>query len=129
MPQRTYDVRTAALTVDADAKWVDNLLSHFDVPGCIGSRQGVQREISDAGLRAIASIRILQTDIGVSLERAVELVRDALSRRGNLESLVTARGSRIDIRVDALEAELQARLPDALEAVPRRRRGRPRKAK
>lgn len=129
MAQRTYDVRTVALTLDVDPKWIDNLLSHYDVPGCTGSKQGVQREITDPGLRAIAVIRMLQTDIGVSVQRAVQLVQRAIANQGNLDTLRTERGSRIDLQFGALESEVQARLAEALEAVPRRRRGRPRKTK
>ena len=124
---RTYDVHVVALTIDAPVKWVDNLLSHHLVPGCTGGRQGVSRRISDIGLTAIATVRLLGADLGIPLPTAVALVRDAASGVG-IGPLRTTAGIRIDVPSGFLD-ELQERLRDALQAAPRRVRGRPPRAR
>lgn len=127
MSARAYDVHVVALTIDAPVKWVDNLLSHHDVPGCSGGRQGVARRISDVGLTAIATIRLLGADLGISLPNAVALVRGAATEAG-IGPLRSGAGTRIDVPSGFLD-ELRERLRDALQAAPRRVRGRPPRAR
>lgn len=119
---RSYDVRTVALTVGADAKWVDNLLSHHRVPGCASERQGVQRQITDDGLLAIAIIRILNQELEIPLARATRLVTDGALSNGVVR---TPSGIRVEVPVAILAQALRGQLLDALEAAPRVRRGRP----
>lgn len=124
---RAYNVHVVALTIDVPVKWVDNLLSHHDVPGCSGGRQGVSRRISDLGLASIAIIRLLGADLGIPLPNAVALVRVAATETG-IGPLRSAAGTRIDLPSGFLD-ELQDRLRDALQAAPRRARGRPPRAR
>lgn len=123
MTPRTYDVWVTALTLGVDTKWLDNLLSHHDIPGCAGARQGVARRISDQGLLAIALIHLLHSELGIPLGRAAALVRTAVAEN-SLDSIRTASGIRLAVPLRELEAELRARLPDALQAAPRIARGR-----
>lgn len=81
---RAYDVRTVALATGTTVKWVDNLLSHHDVPGVLNARQGVERRVSDGGLFAIEMTRILNREFGVPVRRAVALVRAFMPVRGPL---------------------------------------------
>lgn len=126
MSPRSYDVRVVALTIDSPAKWVDNLLSHHDLPGCSGGKQGVARRITDTGLTAIAIVRLLSGDLGIPVSSAVALVRDAGigSTGSDTSSLRTASGVRIELP-PGFAGTLRDRLLDALQAAPRRPRGRP----
>ena len=124
MAQRSYDVRVVALTIDAPIKWVDNLLSHHEIPGCTRARQGVERKITDSGLRAIAIVRALNHELAIPLARCAALVRDAAT--DGFGALQTSGGIRIELPVERIEEQLRSRLIDALEAVPRVARGRPR---
>lgn len=117
---RLYDVRVVALTIDAPAKWVDNLLSQHLVPGCEKSRRGVQRRISESGLRAIAAIRTLNSELALPVHAAVQLVRESDSPG----LYRTQSGVRVELPWAQLEARLQTRLIDALQAAPRVPRGR-----
>ncbi len=102
---------------------MDNLLSHHDVPGCIGGRQGLARRVSDLGVLAIAAVRLLSSDLGISVSHAVVLVREGASGSG-LGVLRTAGGVRVELP-SRFAAEIQERLADALQAAPRPPRGRP----
>lgn len=126
MTHRTYDVRVIALTLDAPIKWIDNLLSHHEVPGCTRDRQGVGRRISDLGLLAIGVVRVLSEELQIPLAAATKLVREAVTGDG-IGPLRTSSGLRIDLPSHQLERDLQDRLRDALEAAPVVARGRPRK--
>ena len=63
---RFYHVDIARFAANADQKWVDNLLSHYDVPGVDGAKQGLARRISAVGVYHIALIRSLTRDAGIS---------------------------------------------------------------
>lgn len=127
MSQRSYDVRVVALTLGVDVKWLDNLLSHHAVPGCVGARQGIKRRITDHGLRAIAAVRLLGTELGIPVGRALELIRRSMLD-GEQFQLRSNSGIVIELPWSDIERDLQARLIDALQAAPRVARGRPRRA-
>jgi len=122
---RSYDVAVTALTVDAPLKWIDNLLSHHEVPGCSGSRQGIERRVSDHGVLCIAVIRLLNAELRIPLAHAVQIVAEGYDGRG-LGELRTPSGIRIQLPLADIEHTLHARLLDALQSAPPRRRGRPR---
>ena len=123
---RSYDVRTAALAVGSDLKWLDNLLSRHRLPGVSGGRQGLARRISDEGLLAIALARSLNQDVGVSVDRAVELTSAALLGRDRTSTRV-ALGPAVDLVLDlpAFEAKLRGQVIHAMETIGHVRRGRP----
>lgn len=124
---RAYDVRVVALTTNTSAKWVDNLLSHHALPGVEKSRQGVQRQITDDGVLAIALVRCLTRSAGFGTPTAVGIVCRALeARRGSDVVLPLAPGVALRIDVSLVEQDLRERLADAIDAAPRVRRGRPR---
>lgn len=122
----TYDVKSVALAVAVSHKWLDNLLSHNDLPGVQRARQGVVRRISPDGLLAIEVARILVSDLGMPVWRAAEIVGIAFQhRRGPDLTVVTRSGLRLDIPVSAIVPHLQQRIAEAMEAIPRVPRGRP----
>ena len=122
---RAYDVRTVALALDVQPKWLDNLLSHHALTGVTRSRQGVERHISDDGVLAIQLVRLL-ADLGVSVARAASMTREILATR-TTDELRFADESGIVLLFPkaALEKRIRERLIDALDAVPRIARGRP----
>lgn len=125
---RTYTVRLIALTVGVEVKWVDNLLSHFAIDGVTRSRQGVERQISDAGLLAIELIRALHVELRIPVVNAVMLTRQALATRGRGgQDLVLESGLRVAIPYATLEQRLRAQMMEAMESVARIPRGRPRR--
>ena len=125
---RTYTVRLVALTIGVEVKWVDNLLSHFALDGVTRSRQGVERQISDAGLLAIELIRALHVELRIPVVNAVMLTRQALATRGRGgQDLMLESGLRVAIPYATLEQRLRAQMMEAMESVARIPRGRPRR--
>ena len=128
MPRRAYTVRTVALAIDVPAKWVDNLLSHHRLIGVAQSRQGVGRVISDEGVLAIQLVRLL-ADLGIGTARAAEIASQTLASRTSGEArFVDESGIELLFHIGTVERRLRERMVDALDAVPRVRRGRPPRA-
>lgn len=123
---RTYTVRAVALAIGVPSKWMDNLLSRHALPGVERSRQGVERRITDEGMLATEVARILNIELGVSMERAAAIARDMMnSRTGSETSFSTPSGLSLHFPVADIERRLRDRIMDALEAMARLPRGRP----
>jgi hypothetical protein len=122
---RLYHVEIARFAADSDLKWIDNLLSHFDIAGVERTRQGVSRRITMEGILHIALIRRLNRELHVSVASAVALAAQVLASHSACAEV----GAGIELRVDrtALEHEIGHRVNDAVEASIRPRRGRPSK--
>ena len=120
---RHYHVDIAAYVADADRKWVDNLLSHFDVPGVDAAKQGVARRISASGVHHIALIRRLVVDLAVSIDRAVALAHALLTTDATHVALSEVLALHLDR--DRFRRETDRRLSDAVESIVPARRGRP----
>ncbi|MEX2179682.1 MAG: hypothetical protein WD801_13280, partial [Gemmatimonadaceae bacterium] len=119
-------MKTVALTVGAPHKWIDNLLSHHRIPGVSGGRQGVDRRITQDGLLAVEVTRMLATELGLPVHRAVALAAVAIETRSEHAMRVeTVSGVVLELPVQAIEARLRERLIEAAESVARPRRGRP----
>ena len=123
---RSYTVKAVALALGVQSKWTDNLLSRHAIPGVERSRQGIERRVTDDGLLAIELIRILNLELGVSMERAAGIAREAMKSSAPVGmSFVTSSGLSLHFPVADIERRLRERMMDALEATARRRRGRP----
>jgi len=116
-----------SVAIGCEFKWVDNLLSRQTLPGVSGGRQGITRRISEDGLVAIALARSLNQDLGVSVDRAVELAGLVL-RQGHRTPARVAIAPGVDLVLDlpALERALRTQVIDAMETSRQVRRGRPR---
>ena len=123
---RSYSVRTIALTLGVPAKWIDNVLSHHEVPGISSAHQGIEREISDLGVRVLEVLRVLNHDLGIPLPRAATIASGIVG--GSDAKFVSPSGAEIRFSLEAIDRRLRERLIDAIEATPRMRRGRPPKA-
>lgn len=121
-----FSVRVAALALDAPVKWIDNVLSHYELPGVSRTTHGVARQLDDDALLALALCKMLAADLGVPLARAAALAREILSSRGSQSVRVTvAPGIVLDLALEEIERRVRARAADASEAVAHVRRGRP----
>lgn len=126
--QRTYGIRLAALALIVPLKWIDNLLSHHELPGVIRSRQGVERRITEEGLLAIEMVRLVSAEIGAPLTRAAHIVRSALRARSSGPMTYPAgQGVAVVFDVARIEGALRERIIEAMEFVARIPRGRPRR--
>lgn len=121
---RNYHVDIAAFAANVDRKWIDNLLSHFNIPGVESAKRGVARRLSLDAIRTVVLVRALSVETGLSVDRALaaaaRLLAAADGRTGGESSWITLRIDRV-----AFEAEVDRRLAAAVEAVVPRRRGRP----
>jgi hypothetical protein len=120
---RFYHVEVARHAADADSKWIDNLLSHFAVPGVENARQGVARKISLRGVYHVALIRRLNREVGLPVAAAVSIAGRLLASESAHAQLAPG----LDLNVDrsALERDVDRRVSEAVEASTPPRRGRP----
>jgi hypothetical protein len=121
---RLYDVAIAALAINAPRKWVDNLLSHHDVPDVVIARRGIARRIPHSALLHLALARDLHVELGMSVRDAVRLAAALLA--GGDDAVHESGHLRVTFDRSGLERALRARLSEALESAPTPRRGRPR---
>lgn len=125
---RSYTAKLVALTIGVQAKWLDNLLSHHDLPGVSRGAQGLERRITDEGLLAIEAVRILVAELGVPIARAVSIARIALAGRTSSEMRFVAEPSvSVLFALPEIEHRLRDRIIEAGESVARVPRGRPRR--
>jgi hypothetical protein len=119
---RNYHVEIARFAADADQKWVDNLLSRFDVPGVDSARQGLSRRISDEGIYYIALIRELTSELEVSTAKAVALAGQLLTGPG---PVIVADDIELVFERSTFERRINLRVAEAVESIAPARRGRP----
>ena len=120
---RFYHVDIARFAARADHKWVDNLLSHFDVPGVERARQGLARRISATGIHHIALIRAMSRGLGVSTGTALTLAARLLSE--NSSTVDVEPGLSLTLEKVSFLRRVDAAITDAVETVEPARRGRP----
>jgi hypothetical protein len=118
---RGYTVATVGLAIQTSTKWVDNILSHYSIPGVAQSRQGVARRISFAAVFQLSIVGRLSETLRMPVDVAIAGARIlAAEGRWTVDDGLT-----VTINRDAALADLQARLEYAVEAAPLPRRGRP----
>ena len=123
---RAYTIATAALTLEMPAKWLDNTLSHIQIPGVRQKKQGVARRITIDGLLILSIVALLIDQLGFSLSRAVRIAETLAGSNG----LYTSPGGvGIRLNLDGLRSKLLERLEHAVEVTPVPKRGRPPKNK
>jgi len=122
---RDYHADIARHAAGADTKWVDNLLSHFDIPGVAGGRQGVARRVTAHGVCQVVLIRRLTLLFGMTTAKAV-LMAGQLLDDGEQSSLDADYG--IELRLDrrVFERAIDGAITEAVESVTPAPRGRPR---
>jgi hypothetical protein len=120
---RSYHVDIAHYAADADAKWVDNLLSHHRVPGVDAGGRGAARRLTVIGIYHIALTRRLHVALDMAVAAAVAMARELLE--GDASSVAVAAG--VEIRFDRriFTREIDALVAEAVEVIQPVRRGRP----
>ena len=119
----SYDIGTAAFAVGASRKWVDNLTSHFSLPGVDSSGRGIQRDFSFDAVILLAVVRSLVDHFAMPAARAIEIADQVrLSEEG---AISLPDGLRLIVDQQFVAQEVRRRLLEAAESVPRVPRGRP----
>lgn len=121
---RTYHVDIAQYVANADRKWVDNLLSHFEIPSVEKAERGVARRIATTGIYHITLVRQLTQRLHLGISAAVTMAGHLLAEPTGRLSLPVGLELRFD-RV-AFQHDVDRRIADGVESVTPARRGRPR---
>jgi hypothetical protein len=122
---RAYTVAATAVTLDVPPKWVDNVLSHHQVPGVARRRQGVARKLSyQAVLTLEVALRLVRA-LAVPLPRSIELATVLISNPSSRQLLGAGGDLSLGIDIELIEAHVTKRLAHAVEVAPSPRRGRP----
>jgi hypothetical protein len=121
---RGYTIATTAFALGTNSKWVDNILSHYRVPGVKQSHQGISRTVSFEAVRVLALALQLADRFPNAAAEALELARAVISDSGGVVQLSPALVLTADLA--GLDEWLTKRLALAVEAAPIPRRGRPR---
>ena len=119
-----YSVAAAAVAIEAPLKWVENLLSRYEVPGAEKGMQGAARRLSVETIVSLAIIRDLTVVLGVPVAGAVGWCA-AIARGDN--TVPEARGRvRIVADMPAIRDHVARGLSRAVESLVTPKRGRPR---
>lgn len=119
----SYHIDIAGYAADADRKWVDNLLSHFEVPGVERGRRGSPRRVTQVGLYHIALVRAIARELGATLRTSVMLATTLMHTESPELRIIGTLALRLDR--DRFQREVDARVAEAVEAIVPARRGRP----
>lgn len=118
-----YDVAAVAEALDIPLRRLDNLLCRNDIPGAARHRRGVGRVLTTEAAVTISLALDLSDCLGIPLASALRLA-------GWLQAK-ELRGRFVVLRADVerLHASVSIRLNEAVEAVGKRSRGRPRRSR
>ncbi|HEY0241194.1 MAG TPA: hypothetical protein VGC52_00890 [Gemmatimonadaceae bacterium] len=120
-----YTVAATAVTLGMPIKWVDNVLSHHEVPGVSQSRQGVSRRLAPQAILTLDLALRISNALGVPISRALELSASLLRQPGGTTTIDLGQGVSLTIDLEEVRSELLERLAHAVEVAPSPRRGRP----
>ncbi len=120
---RSYDIATASIAISSSRKWIDNVVSHYTIPGVTSRARGVERGFSFEAIILLDMTRLLVAELGLPVRRAVDLAVHL--REGHGGEIALAGGIRLAIDLDTHTRHIQQRLLQAAESVARPRRGRP----
>ena len=120
---RSYHIDIARHATDAERKWIDNLLSHFHIPGVERTQRGSPRRITATGIAHIALIRVIALELDTTLRSPVAFA-DALMR-AELGELQVFPGFSFKFDRASFESAVDARIAEAVESVVPAKRGRP----
>jgi hypothetical protein len=120
-----YTVAATAVTLGVPIKWVDNVLSHHQVPGVSQKRQGVSRRLAPQAVLALEIALRISNALGVPTSRGLELSGRLLRHPTDTATVELGQGISISIDLGEIRSELLERLAHAVEVAPSPRRGRP----
>jgi len=120
---RAYHIDLAQHVAGADARWVDNLISRFSLPGVETAGRGAARRLTAIGIQHVALIRSLTVDLGLALTAAVALARTLLSTSDDDWS--AGPWVSLEFRRTEFVRHIDALIADGVESITPVRRGRP----
>ena len=126
---RAYTVAATAVALGVTTKWVDNVLSHHQVPGVLQARQGIARRVTPAALLVLDVALRLVRALALPMPQALKTAHRLISARGTGIELPGVTSVQIKADVETLTDDLNVRLERAVEMSPTPRRGRPRRNK
>ena len=106
-------------------KGVDNVLSHYRVPGVRKERQGIVRKVPPVALLRLELCVSLVRSLNVPILQALEVAEAMIKADGGEVGLPGAPSLGITADLQALASDLQRRIEAAIEMSPTPRRGRP----
>ena len=121
---RFYHIDLAQHVVGTDARWIDNLISRFVLPGIEGSGRGASRRLTEIGIQHIALIWSLTRDLGLPISAAVAAAQSLLSA-GADAGLRAGPWLRVTFNRDEFVRHVDALIADGVESITPTRRGRP----
>ena len=119
---RAYTVATVAVALDVERKWLDNVLTHYEVFGATRKRQGISRRLNSEAVLVLGIALTLTKSVGVPISRGIDLARKLLNGRG---LHVTGDGVSVSLDLPAFAQLIHDRLAAAVEVAPVPLRGRP----
>jgi hypothetical protein len=124
---RAYTVATVAVTLGVPAKWLDNVLTHYTIPGVSRAKQGIARRLNQRAVLVLATALELSRGLRLPVSSAISLAgRLVEAGEGDEDGVMTLNGIiRITIDFPRIESMLAERLAHAVEVAPMPRRGRP----
>ena len=123
---RAYHIDVARHASGTEARWVENLLTRFAIPGVESPGQGTSRRISNIGIYHVALVSRLVRALGISLEAASALAARLLATPGG-EPLTVLGELELHFDRAAFIASVDALIAEAAELTVPRSRGRPRR--
>lgn len=126
---RAYTVATSAVVLGVTRKWVDNVLSHYRVPGVLQERQGIVRKVTPAALLRLELCVSLVRSLNVPILQGLEVAEAIIKADGGEIGLAGAPALGITADLQALASDLQRRIDAAIEMSPTPKRGRPARKK
>jgi len=120
-----YTVAATAVTLEMPAKWVDNVLSHYRLPGVSRGRQGVARRLAPQAILALDIALRISGALRVPISRALELSERLLKHEAGTATVDMGHGISLSLDLGEVRRDLLERLAHAVEVAPSPRRGRP----
>ena len=120
---RSYTIAVTSLAIGAPNRWTDNILTQFAIPDVLSVRRGVARKITHAAIVRLAIVRQLHMLLGIGTGDALRLTAEL--RRSGPVGVFESGHLKLSVNWADVERTVNARLADALESHPIRRRGRP----
>ena len=119
-----YTITAVAVTLGVTPKWLDNVLTRFQVHGVVQSRQGISRRLGHQAVITLHLANELIRTLGMPLGEAISLAERAGSTEGTAQLPLFSSAS-ITIDLAGLSREVSQRLAQAVEVTPVPKRGRP----
>jgi len=122
---RAYHLDVARYASGTEARWVENLLTRFALPGVESPGKGSSRRISNVGIYHVALVSRIVRTIGIPLEPASTLAAKLLAAPPG-EPIVLGD---LELRLDraGFVASVDGLIAEAAELTLPKRRGRPRR--